>query len=95
MIFKRQDRTKPFTEGETEVSKKLLNLYYSFASKNEIIFGDVKEEAVNSKNIKGLEINEAGEGVIVELDDSFGTGPFWDDLEKTLTTEEKTYHDEF
>lgn len=95
LIFKRQDRTEPFTDGEAKVSKNLLNLYYNFANNNEVVFNDVKADKVNPKRVKALEITDAGEAVFADFDETFGTGPFWDDLEKTLTTEEKTYHDEF
>lgn len=70
-------------------------MYFNFANNNEVTFGDVKHAKVNHKHVKALEITDAGEGVIADFDETFGTGPFWDDLEKTLTTEEKTYHDEF
>lgn len=95
LIYKRNDRTEPFTDGEVKVSKNLLSLYFNFANSNEVVFGGIKADKVNPKSVQGLEITDSGEGVIIDVDDAFGSGPFWEDLEKTLKTEEKTYHDEF
>lgn len=87
MIYKSHRRVLPFNENELKVNGRLIDLYFNFVNSSVVAFGDVLVEKVESEHVQGLEIENSGEGVNHRYDKSFGNGPFWDEIEKSLFTQ--------
>lgn len=85
MIYKSHKRVLPFSKNESKVSRNLINMYFNFANSSVVTFGDVFVEKVNPANkVTGVEISNSGEGVIRDYEETFGNGPFWDEIERSL-----------
>lgn len=87
-------RDWPFSEDETIVADDLVNLYYNFASKNSAVYSDLEMEECKPDDVKYLEILGPKDIKITSTDEHFGNVKFWDDIDLTLATEERTYYDE-
>lgn len=74
------------------MGQNLIELYYNFAKFNNAVFKNKKIEASKPDDIKCLEITKTEK--MVKLDEHFGRGIFWDEIEQTLLSEERTYFDE-
>lgn len=84
MIYKSHKRVLPLSDNELKVSRGLIDLCFNFANSSIVTFGDVLVEKVEPEHVRGLEIENSGQGVIRDFDESFGNGPFWDEIEKSL-----------
>ena len=93
LIYRTHLRDLPFNDEESTISKKLIDMYYNFASKNVVVYGDLEVEATNPKHMKALEIKSTF-GSIIQLDEEFGGVTFWDEIEKILMSKERTFFDE-
>lgn len=84
MIYKSHKRVLPLNDNELKVSRGLIDLCFNFANSSIVTYDDVLVEKVDPKNVRGLEIGNSTEGTIRNFDESFGNGPFWDEIEKSL-----------
>lgn len=82
LIFDKESRRIPFSKEETDVSKKLLHLYYNFAKHNKAVYDDLEIDKATPDSVNCLEISSSAK--MVGLDGSFGNVKFWDEIEATL-----------
>lgn len=92
MIYWHSLRDFPYSKEEETVGQRLISLYYNFAKYSKAVYDEVALKPATPENIHALEIGSQAK--MVTLDESFGNVGFWDDIEKTLHAEEKTYYDE-
>lgn len=92
LIYGHTLRNSDYSEEEAAVGQSLINLYYNFAKYSKAVYNDVKLDRSKPNDIKCLEISKTEK--IVQIDEHFGKGDFWDIIEKTLKSDERTYFDE-
>lgn len=67
--------------------KNLIDLWYTFATKQTPIFNDLRiEEALSDDGVKVLDINSPHEYKMTVLSELFGHVDFWKKIEKSLAT---------
>lgn len=93
LIFDHTLRDSSYSQEEQEVSSKLIKMYHDFATRSEIVYDNMRMEPVDTEDITTMEITKEG-GSIEQVDESFGNQGFWDEIENTLKTKERTFYDE-
>lgn len=91
LIFWHTLRDFPYSSEEEAVGQSLINMYYNFAKHNTAVYNDLPIERTKPNDVKCLEISSSAK--ITKLDEFFGNVKFWDDIEETLSSVQRTYYD--
>lgn len=85
LIFKTILRTKPLTDDEKAMTRSLIEMWHSFATKNIPTFNGVQiEESKGPDELKYLEIFSSKNFSNVEIPEKFGETKFCMEIENTL-----------
>jgi hypothetical protein len=90
----RDHKQLPYSQLELAVSDNLVDMYYNFASKNVAMYEFLEFEACKPNDVKVMEIFSHTDYRITTIDEHFGNVLFWDEVESTLNTPERTFYDE-